>query len=277
MIDLHVHSTFSDGSFTPSELVELALKKNLTAFALTDHDTVDGISEAIESAADADIMVIPGIELSTSYKNKDIHILGLNIDYKDEHFLNSIAEFKDLRNKRNTKMIDLLKNQGFPISEKIISERFPDSVITRAHYATWLTENNYVASNDEAFKKYLSPGCPCYVAKTSLTPEKAIDIIHSAGGKAVLAHPLLYAFSSTELDNFVLMLAHNGLDGIEAIYSSNAWTDESHMKALADKYDLLISGGSDFHGTAKPDIELGTGRNNINVPDEILLSFMFYH
>lgn len=270
MIDLHVHSTFSDGSLTPSELVLYAGKKKLTAMALTDHDTVSGIDEAIVAAANTNIKIIPGIELSTSYNNKDIHMLGLNIDYRNKDFLNRISDFKNHRDHRNYKMVELIQKQGFEISEEAISERFPDSVITRAHYAVWLQEKGYVTSKDEAFRKYLSPGCPCYVPKTTVTPMEAIDIIHCAGGIAILAHPLLYGFSMAALDSFVGELAANNLNGIEAIYSCNKWTDEHLMKALASKYNLIISGGSDFHGDAKPDLELGTGYGNLIVPDGVL-------
>lgn len=285
-IDLHVHSTSSDGSYTPSELVHYAIEKGLSAFALTDHDTVDGIDEAINEASRismsrfnktnignsiySPLKVIPGIELSAEYKGKDIHILGLNIDYRNKDFLTKIESFRKTRDERNVKMIRLLNEHGFNITEEIIKKRFGDAVITRAHYAILLIEGGYVSDKDVAFKKYLNPGCPCYVPRTKVTVADAVGLILSANGKPVLAHPLLYHLSNNELDELVAFLKENGLLGIEAIYSANKWDDESRMKQLANKYNLFITGGSDFHGIAKPSLDLGVGYGNLKVPEEIL-------
>lgn len=277
-IDLHVHSTASDGSYTPSELVRYAIKKGLIAFALTDHDTTAGIDEAINEAElindFSPIKVIPGIELSAEYKGKDIHILGLNIDYRNKEFQEKIEYFRNIRAERNVKMIELLNKQGFKITEEQLKERFKDAVITRAHFAIMLVECGYVKDKDIAFKKYLNPGCPCYVPRTRINVIDAISLIHLANGKAVLAHPLLYHFSETELDSLVALLKENGLQGIEAIYSSNKWNDESRMKQLAQKYDLFITGGSDFHGLAKPTLDLGIGYGDLKVPEKLLSNIL---
>lgn len=282
-IDLHVHSTASDGSVRPSELVNMAIEKNLSAFALTDHDTVDGIDEAcneaskINSASGLEIIkVIPGIELSAEYKGQDIHILGLNLDYKNPEFLKQIESFRNTRNERNKKMVQCLYDHGFRnITPESIVKRFgKDTVITRAHYAILMIEGGYLNSKDEAFKKYLNPGCPCYIPRTKVTVTDAVKLILLANGKPVLAHPLLYKLSDNELDNLVSLLKETGLQGIEAIYSANKWNDESRMKALAKKYDLFITGGSDFHGTAKPTLELGIGYGNLKVPEELLKNIL---
>lgn len=277
-IDLHVHSTASDGSYTPSELVRYAIKKGLIAFALTDHDTTAGIDEALNEAElindFSPIKVIPGIELSAEYKGKDIHILGLNIDYRNKEFQERIEYFRNIRAERNVKMIELLNKQGFKITEEQLKERFKDAVITRAHFAIMLVECGYVKDKDIAFKKYLNPGCPCYVPRTRINVIDAISLIHLANGKAVLAHPLLYHFSETELDSLVALLKENGLQGIEAIYSSNKWNDESRMKQLAQKYDLFITGGSDFHGLAKPTLDLGIGYGDLKVPEKLLSNIL---
>ncbi len=277
-IDLHVHSTASDGSYTPSELVRYAIKKGLIAFALTDHDTTAGIDEALNEAElindFSPIKVIPGIELSAEYKGKDIHILGLNIDYRNKEFQEKIEYFRNIRAERNVKMIELLNKQGFKITEEQLKERFKDAVITRAHFAIMLVECGYVKDKDIAFKKYLNPGCPCYVPRTRINVIDAISLIHLANGKAVLAHPLLYHFSETELDSLVALLKENGLQGIEAIYSSNKWNDESRMKQLAQKYDLFITGGSDFHGLAKPTLDLGIGYGDLKVPEKLLSNIL---
>lgn len=277
-IDLHVHSTASDGSYTPSELVRYAIEKGLIAFALTDHDTTEGIDEALNEAElindFSPIKVIPGIELSAEYKGKDIHILGLNIDYRNKEFQEKIEYFRNIRAERNVKMIKLLNKHGFKITEEQLKERFKDAVITRAHFAIMLVECGYVNDKDIAFKKYLNPGCPCYVPRTRINVIDAISLIHLANGKAVLAHPLLYHFSEAELDSLVALLKENGLQGIEAIYSSNKWNDESRMKQLAKKYDLFITGGSDFHGLAKPTLDLGIGYGDLKVPEKLLSNIL---
>ena len=167
-IDLHVHSTASDGSYKPSEIVNYAIKKNLSAIALTDHDTTAGIDEALAEAEKINsnagteiIKVIPGIELSAEHNGKDIHILGLNIDYKDEKFNEEVAIYRDSRNSRNKKMTEKLQELGFNITPELLDKRFEEAVITRAHYAILLIEMGYVKDKDEAFNKYLNPGCPC--------------------------------------------------------------------------------------------------------------------
>ena len=277
-IDLHVHSTASDGSVMPSELVNYAVAKNLSAFALTDHDTVDGIDEALKEAERINyfagqkvVSVIPGIELSAEYNGRDIHILGLNLDYKNKDFLDRIEMFRRTREERNDKMIQLLQEHGFNITPELIKKRFGENtVITRAHYAILMIEGGYAKDKDSAFSKYLNPGCPCYVPRTKVSVSDAVKLILSADGKPVLAHPLLYKLSDNELDSLVKLLKNDGLLGIEAIYSANKWNDEARMKALAAKYDLFITGGSDFHGTAKPNLELGTGYGNLHVPEELL-------
>lgn len=281
-IDLHVHSTASDGSLKPSELVNYAVAKNLSYFALTDHDTVDGIDEALKEAdrinyyADEKIIsVIPGIELSAEYNGRDIHILGLNLDYKNKYFLAQIESFRKTRDARNDKMILLLQEYGFNITPDLIQKRFgSDTVITRAHYAILMVEGGYVRDKDTAFSKYLNPGCPCYVPRTKVSVSDAVKLILSANGKPVLAHPLLYKLSASELENLVELLKKDGLLGIEAIYSLNSQNDEARMKSLAAKYGLFITGGSDFHGTAKPNLELGTGYGNLYIPEELLKNIL---
>lgn len=281
-IDLHVHSTASDGSLKPSELVNYAVAKNLSYFALTDHDTVDGIDEALKEADrinyyanETIISVIPGIELSAEYNGRDIHILGLNLDYKNEYFSAQIEAFRKTRNERNDKMILLLQEYGFNITPDLIQKRFgSDTVITRAHYAILMVEGGYVKDKDTAFSKYLNPGCPCYVPRTKVSVSDAVKLILSANGKPVLAHPLLYKLSAGELETLIELLKKDGLLGIEAIYSLNSQNDEARMKSLAAKYGLFITGGSDFHGAAKPNLEMGTGYGNLYIPEALLQNIL---
>lgn len=275
-IDLHVHSTASDGSFTPSELVDYAIKKDICAFALTDHDTCDGIISALDYCQTQDIspecfQLIPGIELSTEYNGKDIHILGLNIDYHNIELQKSIDLFQSLRTSRNSKMIKKLNDLNFHITDDMIKKRFGNAVITRAHYAILLIECGYVKDKETAFNQYLNEGCPCYVPRFKITPEDAVKLIIKAHGHPVLAHPVLYNLNDEDLSVLLTSLKACGLEGIEAIYPCNKENDEDKYKELAHQYSLYITGGSDFHGTAKPGLELGSGYdNNIFVPTALL-------
>lgn len=269
-IDLHVHSSCSDGTFTPSELVAYAIKKGLKAIALTDHDTIDGIKEATEAARQTALTIIPGIELSTAYHGKDIHILGLNIDPENLTFQERLKTFQQERDLRNLRMIQKLQENGLHITEKDMAEKFPDSVWTRAHFARFLMDTRQVHTIPEAFNRYLGDHAPCFVPREKVSPFQAVTLIHEGGGKAILAHPLLYHLSPDALEELVTQLAHAGLDGIEAIYSSNKGMDEIHMRSLAKKHGLFFTGGSDFHGSNKPSIDLGCGQGNLKIPAFLL-------
>lgn len=283
MIDLHVHSTRSDGTYTPTELVEYAIEKGLTAFALTDHDTTDGLDEAISYAnalraeGKADVPeVIPGIELSTNIEDTEVHVAGLFIDKENPEFRSYLKEFVASRNLRNVKMCAKLTEIGIPITAEELESAFPNCILTRAHFASWLREHGYVSSNKEAFDRYLGKRCPCYVRREKITPQKAIALILTAGGIPVLAHPILYRLSDARLEALVATLKEAGLMGIEAIYSTYEPSEERQIRRLAKKYDLLLSGGSDFHGTNKPRIDLGVGLGRLYVPDELLENMKAY-
>lgn len=277
MVDLHVHSNKSDGTFTPSELVTMAIKKNLTALALTDHDTTDGLEELANAAAGKPLAVVPGIELSTEYEGKDIHIVGLFIDPTQSDFRAHLKAFVESRDDRNRKMCANLQEAGIPISYEALQEANPGSVITRAHYGTWLLEHGVVSSVADAFSKYLGDHTPYFVPREKVTPQQAVSLIQKAGGLAILAHPILYRMSRERLDILVRCLKEVGLTGIEAIYATYNSREENQIRQLASKYDLLLSGGSDFHGFAKPKLELGTGYGHLCVPDEVYFSLKKEH
>jgi hypothetical protein len=274
-IDLHVHSCFSDGTCTPKELVNLAVSANLTAFALTDHDTVDGVADAITYGKEQGIQVIPGVELSCEYQpapgqKKEIHILGYNIDYTSSRLLHILSEVAVRRDERNRKMCKRLYDGGFPITYEELCERFPSTILTRAHFARFLFEKGAVGSVDAAFRKILSQDSPYFVTRDYLTPETAIRIIKEAGGIPVLAHPLLYKFSVSEIRILLTQLKDCGLKGIEAIYSRNRGNDEAFVRKLAKEFDLFITGGTDFHGANKPDLSIGIGTGNMKIPATLL-------
>lgn len=271
MIDLHVHSNRSDGTYTPTELVHYAVEKGLTAFALTDHDTTEGLTEALQAAQGQPVTVIPGIEFSTAYENKDIHILGLFIDYQSPAFRRALDDFVSSRKQRNEKMCLRLQEYGnVDITYEKLLSAYPDAVITRAHYARYLLDHGYVRSMPEAFDRFIGDHAPCYIPREKVTPLQAVQLILSAGGIPILAHPPLYHMSDARLNRLVSELAENGLGGIEAIYSTYTAGEETHMRSLARQYHLLITGGSDFHGSNKPDIDLGIGKGSLQIPDTIL-------
>lgn len=270
MIDLHTHSTESDGTLTPQELMQLASDSGLSAIALTDHDTVGGLSKAKPVAEKLGIELVPGIELSTDYNGTEVHMLGFYIDDTNPAFLKKLQEFIDSRNLRNEKMAFLLQKEGFSVTLEDLYQEYPDSVITRAHFARYLVEHNFVKDRDTVFRKYLGDNCRCYVPREKISPFEAIDLIHLGGGLAFFAHPVLCHMNHDRLRFFVRDLKAAGLTGMEAVYSMNSPGDERNMKKLAQEFHLLISGGSDFHGENKPYIHLGTGKGNLKIPDSIL-------
>jgi len=276
MVDLHSHSNRSDGSLSPTELIDLARAKGLSAIALTDHDTVMGLDEAMERGNDIGLNVIPGVELSCDRNGHDVHIVGLFIDHHDSSFIKELNDFVDSRSVRNRKMCDRLTEAGLVTDYDELCARYGESVITRAHFARYMLEKGYIKSVKEAFDRYIGDHCPYYVPREKVTPERGIDLIKKAGGIPILAHPLLYGLGKDALEQLVIELKEAGLVGMEAIYSTYTASDERDMRRLAAKHDLLISGGSDFHGAAKPGLELGTGYGKLFVDDSVLDTLAAY-
>ena len=286
-IDLHTHSTKSDGTYTPTELVHYAARKGLSAIALTDHDTIDGVEEAMKAADDlrqkkasgmisSPIIrsvpeVIPGVELSTELNGKSIHIVGLFIDYKNRAFSERMKEFLDSRFYRNRKMCRLLTEGGYPVSYGELEKLFPNTVIARPHFARYLMEHGMVSSIEEAFRNLIGDDCPYYVPREKITPHDAVRYLVKFGCLPVLAHPLQYKLSDQELEALVSSLKKEGLAGIEVYYPSHRPSDTAALSRLALKYGLLPSGGSDFHGENKKNLNLGTGYGHLYVPDTLLL------
>ena len=276
-IDLHVHSNCSDGTFSPEELVVLGIKQELVAFSLTDHDTICGVEPAMKKAEEFDhkIQVIPGVELSCKYmvtpsQSIEIHMLGYQYDIHNKKLIDTLENISKERDARNQKMCKNLQDAGYPISYEALCERFGDTILTRAHFARLLLENGGVPSMDYAFHTCLSSDSPYFVNREYLTPKSAIELIQESGGIPVLAHPLLYKLSVSQIRHMLDQLTSYGLCGIEALYSRNRGTDEAFVRKLADEYNLFITGGSDFHGSNKPDIELGRGTGDLRVPVMLL-------
>ena len=263
-IDLHVHSTASDGTCSPAQLIPLASEAGLSAIALTDHDTISGIPEALHASHSSSVEVIPGIELSAVWQEKEIHILGLFLDVENTRLNQFLEQMRQLREERNDEIIRRLAKAGFSMTREELTGENPETVITRAHFARVMVEKHYVSSTKEAFHRYLEPGCPYCPRKERVTPEAAMDILTSTHAFPALAHPLLYKFSNQDLDNLVAFLKTLGLEGLEVYHSSCNRYENSKLKALASKYSLLPTGGSDFNGENKPDIRIGPGRGNLH-------------
>lgn len=271
-IDLHTHSNYSDGTCSPAELVKRASDNGLSAFALTDHDSVAGIDDAIKAVKEQNVSLkfIPGTELSVGYKSSDIHIVGLFINHHDKSFNEMSKMIIQRRIYRNNEMIKRFNDAGIPITMDELTDSNPDTVVTRAHFARWLIDHNFVSTTNDAFTKYLDTNSKFYVPREYITPEEGIDIIRKSGGVAILAHPLHYKLEEKELESLIGRLKDAGLGGIEVMYSNHIGQDEAYVRKLANKFDLLPSGGSDFHGANKPAIDIGKGRGNLAIPYEYL-------
>jgi len=270
IVDLHTHTTESDGSFTPEELILEAKRVGLSAIAITDHDTISGIKKAAPVAVSNDIELIPGIELSTDYNGKEVHVVGLYINIENTYLLEKLNEFKTCRDNRNELIVANLQKEGFDITMEALKAENPDCVITRANIARFLYEHKMIPSIQTAFEKYIGDNCKCFVNRFKITPMDAVRLIKKAGGTAILAHPLLYHMSNTLLQQLVNDMKSAGLDGIEAIYCTYTPSEERHIKQFAKENDLLISGGSDFHGTTKPKLNLATGYGKLYIPYDVL-------
>ncbi len=273
MIDLHTHTTASDGTLTPIELIDSAIACNLTAVAITDHDTIDGLQEAAEYIAskgmDPDFLV-NGIELSTSMPEYifDIHILGLFIDPHNEVFKEGLSAIVNDRHQRNLKMLERIREEGFDLTYEELPAAFGDCIITRSHVAELLVEKGYFRDTREVFMKLIGNGMPAHVPRQEVHTRFAIDFILKSGGIPFLAHPVLYNLDSNTLYALLDKLKGYGLVGIESMYSQYTAGDTRAMRHLAKRFGLLEVGGSDFHGGNRPGNLLGTGYGNLDVPDD---------
>lgn len=269
-VDLHVHSNASDGTFSPKQVVKAANQAGLTAIALTDHDTTDGVAEAVLAAENTPLELIPGTELSCVYRGTEIHILGLFIDWTDPVLTASLHELRATRGRRNDIMLERLQEAGFDITLEDLKGGSPDTVITRAHFARVLTEKGYTKDRSTAFRKYLSEGCPFYVPKEELSPERAMELLCHAGAFPVLAHPMQYHLCYDQVEELLLLLSSLGLKGLEVYHPSSNQYQSGKLLSMARRLGLSPTGGSDFHGSNKPDIKLGVGRGSLRVPLALL-------
>lgn len=268
-IDMHTHTSASDGSMTPDELVRHAFERGLAAVAVTDHDTVDGVSQALEEGDRLGIEVISGVEISVDFPT-EMHLLGYFPNGHCESILKTLEGLRKRRELRNPKIVNRLNELGFDITMEEVNSNAEGSNVGRPHIARVLIEKGYVGSMSEAFEKYLGVDRPAYFRKDKLLPQEGIGEITRAGGIPVLAHPIFIGLTYEKLDQLVGELGEYGLKGIEAFYSWHTEEQTSELLKIAEKQGLLVTGGSDFHGSFKPDIEIGIGAGSLKVPYSLL-------
>ena len=272
-VDLHTHTIFSDGSLTPQELVERAVARKLKALAITDHDEIGGNKPAMEAARNHNLRLVPGVELSIDFPlegSAHLHLLGLFIDPENNDLLTAFAELRKARRERGYLILEKLHQLGYNLNDAELDALSAAGSVGRPHIAQLMMRAGIVGNVYEAFSRYLGKNKPAYVSKKKIKFHTATELIHAAGGLAVLAHPIsLYLKNYREYAAFFNKLKKNGLDGVEVYYPSHNWNFTKGMIAAAQKHGLLLSGGSDFHGSVKPDIELGVGRGKLYVPDKV--------
>ncbi len=273
MIDLHVHSTCSDGALTPEALVEEARRVGLHAIALTDHDTVEGVPAFLEACRAAGIRGVAGVEISIDHSPGAFHLLGYHLDPLNSELIRTLRWISQERERRNRGILDRLARLGIPLTmEEVLAEVSDDNVnVGRPHVAAAMLRKGYVSDIQEAFSLYLAKGKPAYVPRGKLGPEDGIALIRQAGGIPVLAHPFtLEDCGGRPLRDLVAEWTGAGLQGIECIYPEHGPRKTRRYRDLAREYGLVVTGGTDFHGPVRPGIGLGVGSGSFRVPDEIL-------
>lgn len=270
-IDLHTHTTASDGSLSPSELVDAAHEAGLKAVAITDHDTIDGVAEALEAGARLGQEVVPGVEISMQGgPNGSMHLVGLFIDHANPGLAQGLERLQQARAQRNPKIVKRLNALGIDLTMDEVTHCASGGQVGRPHFAQALIQRGVVANRGEAFNRYLAAGKPAYVAKYRFEPAEAIALVLSAAGVPILAHPGLLSAGQPAIEALVRELMPLGLAGLESYYSEYDEATSRWLGQLAGRLGLLASGGTDFHGRQKPDIALGIGRGGLRVPASLL-------
>jgi predicted metal-dependent phosphoesterase TrpH len=260
-IDLHMHTVCSDGLLTPEELLERVRQKRLVAFSVTDHDTIDGYLAMSRLIGADDPQLIPGVELSALIEDRDLHLLGYAFDPDNEEFNRLLLEFRERRNHRAREIVEKMDELGLPVPFEAVEKAAAGAPIGRPHIADTLFASGLIRYYEEAFQRYIGSDGPAYVPKARMSPEEAIELVHAAGGVAVMAHPYL-----SDMYKHVEELARLGLDGIEVYHYSHSRADGDRLRAMADRLGLICTGGSDFHGRSSR----GESINSQKVPAAFL-------
>jgi predicted metal-dependent phosphoesterase TrpH len=274
-IDLHIHSTASDGTLSPSEILTLAQDLNIAAISITDHDTLDGSKDALSFGIFPSVKFLTGVEISSEPPPSfscagSFHILGYAVDVDHPDLNHTLSMLRDSRKRRNPQILELLSRLGIEISLEEVRNLAGDSQLGRPHIARFMVEKGYVPSIDAAFDEYLGNGKPAYVDRFRFECEKTIKAILNAGGIPVLAHPLLLGIRENDiLEDLIAVLTEMGLGGIEVYYPEHTKNLIAYYSRLASHFNLLITGGTDFHGDIKPEIKMGVGKGDFFVPYEL--------
>ena len=257
--DLHMHTTFSDGSLSPEELVTKAKNEGFSLIAITDHDTIGGVTEARDAGRKIGVEVIPGLEISAEYGPGTMHILAYGFDPKNEPLGHTLVDLQRYRAERNPRIAAILCDLGYDVDYEEVKKLAGGNMVGRPHFARLLINKGYFDNTQEIFDKLLAKDMPAYLPKRRLDPKKAMELINAAGGKAVLAHPESLKLDDSGLESLVKELASFGLGGIEVDYNNHGDQSSQKFRKLAAKFNLFVTGGSDFHGETKPHVKLGQG------------------
>lgn len=263
-VDLHLHSSVSDGRFSPAEVVRMSAVQGLSLISLTDHDNVDGVAEALDAAKEfTQLKVIPGVEISTDVPEGEVHMLGYFIDYNHPELLVTLKNLGDSRQERGQEMVAKLAELGFPVEWQRVTELAGDGSIGRPHIAQALLEKGYISDFREAFDRFLASGKPAYVKREKITPQESVELILRAKGLPVLAHP----FTIDDPESLVAELKKSGLAGIEAYYKDYTDAETERLVRLAEKFDLIVTCGTDYHGLDESTEKM---IGNVAVPPEVV-------
>ena len=275
-VDLHCHSSFSDGTHTPAQLIELAQKYELTGLALTDHDTVEGVEQFLQQGKQLELEVISGVELSANHGSQPVHILGYGFDLKQTQFHHALQTIQQDRQERNKAITSKLQQLGLQVSYQDITTLAGGGQVGRPHFAHFLVKQRRAHSLQDAFNRYLRKGRPAYVARRILPAQKAITMIQQAGGAAVLAHPGTIQRPWPQLEQLFSELVDFGLEGIECYYPIHSQRFREQLMAYCRRHKLLITGGSDYHGDIRPSTRLGCQQKKQRTPFNILIELQNY-
>jgi len=273
VIDLHSHSTVSDGTDTPAAVVALGAAAGLTALALTDHDTLDHLPEARAAAAEHALRLVPACEISCELGDRapgTMHLLVYFVDETPGPLQDRLGELRAGRADRNQQIVDCLRANGMDVTLDEVLAQAGEGSVGRPHVARVLLEKGCVGSIQEAFDRWLAKGRPAYFERVRLSPEESIELAHASGGVTVMAHPSSLDLEDEALEEFVAGLATTGIDGLECEYGRYSPDERASYRELAGRHGLAVTGGSDYHGDNKPDLRVGTGRGDLAVPDELL-------
>ncbi|MCP3900739.1 MAG: PHP domain-containing protein [Desulfobacteraceae bacterium] len=268
LVDFHIHSIYSDGTQTPEEIVSIAKKKMISAISITDHDTMDGVQDALFAGKKHGVEVIPGLELSVEYKNMYMHLLAYSMDIKNLELVKGLKQLQKARDNRNLKILDKLNAQGISITAKDIKLLSRIGQTGRPHIAKFLVTKGVVKNMNQAFTLYLRKGASAYASRFVFSAEEAISMIKNAGGLAVLAHPVQIDPTLKSITHLVQNLHGLGLDGLEIYYPNHSRKIVKCLRKIALKFNLIHTGGSDYHGDIRPGTSLANGKK-IHVPDEV--------